>query len=705
MKSEIIDCRSAIRPHVPDVLNIHHEHLTEATLRNGVLFSGRLCEREIPIEVLTEVMTRLQKAYDKRLTLAIVDRRLPTESAILLERAAGVLGEYRDKIARQFDAAKAEIASGDLFTQTASRLLYLLSLPDTPNLLDQHRLTSSLQESTFMVSPETGGVLNEALALLPFAGNVVGFGVSLDNPETTVSLFVKGPDGLKQIKTIIGEKEQTALAKERLRKKILVAVEGDIAGHAIRALETARGLRRLGYEPAIVGSGYYAKTFLDEHFNCLPPFGVEPTHERERIITQARGEGKGIFFWGFNDVWQRVTGCKESLRSFVSSGVDLFLCDMNPIADIAVSQLQKETGKFFPKLTETHNILLSPTRSLRTLKISGIPVGEMLYRINRSPIMQFLDPKGLRFAATHFLFNEVADLVMGLPLAFCDHLHGGREPRVKFTDYMYGRNGTLQFCFSPRNSNRQVYPIGLQADKGKADGSDRQFWEKEIPQDKPLVLNSQGSTYHKKIWLAVEAALIKTASCFSIHTTGVRENVSVALFAKDSNSAGELSGYRVGYAPGYRLARVADVVINHGGFGTVSQWLLATSERVRRERDQLGYLVRTGQQSNIPGFLNNCRGISRSLALCNTFEQENNVLALNEVGGDRVCTVCTADNVLRTRDPEEQIRKTVGQLLTAPVDNTERSFWLDLITYESAMNAPAHAALILERIILTQKKT
>ncbi len=698
MKNEIINYRGCIHPLVPDVLNVCHEQLTEARLRNGVIF-GKDQGIELPVNALISEIIKLQEAYDSRLALAIIDRRLPAESVPLLRQTAKVLENNKAVVVNKFASGWLENGCGDQATQlTAHRLLHLLSLSDTPHLLDKYSLEVSPTQGIFIVPSETDGILKETLALLPFAKNVVGFQVRQNGSDRIVTLFVNA-DGKNLTRTEIkvDGKDKAAMAKNKKTKRILIAVEGDIAGHAVRALETARGLRRLDYEPTIVGSGYYARPFVEEGFNCLPPFNTEQTAERDRIITQARGEGKGLFFWDFDTVKKRVEGFKTSLRGYVQSGVDLFLCDMNPIVDIAVSHLQKETGRTFPKLTETHNILLSATRSLRALKVGGISMGEYLYKVNGSRVLKLMDPKGFRFAATHFIFNEIADVVMGLPLSVYERLHGGSGSRIKFTDYMYGRDGTLQFCFKPDSRNTKSYPVGLQADRGKTDGSDRDHWEAEIPADKAFVLNSQGSTYHKKAWDTVVDGLAETPTLFSVHVTGIKEDQPSPL------GGSEVTGYKVGYVAGYRMAQRADVVINHGGFGTISQWLMATADRICEERQILDRIVQAGSPDEVPAFLMSCRGISRSLSLCNTFEQENNSRSLNEVGGDHVCTVTTADALLQTTDPKAEIREKVEMLLTDPVDNQEREFWLDLVKYEATMNAPIHAALILERIMMTGK--
>ncbi len=693
MKQEALNYRNNIRRRKPDVLNVRYEQQTEARLRNAIIFSGQGDSRQ-PVEIIVNQMTRLQRACDDRLNLAVIDRAVPQETIPLIRQATCVLERYKEVVNKSFESAKSETKYDCNLLLAASRLLYLTSLPDS-GLLRNCVLTNLPEQSTYVVFPQISGALDEALAVLPFKDDVVGFQVKNQSGKQTVSLFVKDDErDLMRIDINFGERQKGALNKMRKNKRILIAVEGDIAGHAARTLETARALRGLGYEPAIVGSGYYARPFAEEGFRCLPPFNTEQTAERNRIIAQARGEGKGLFFWDFGTVGKRVKEYKNSLRDYVQAGVDMFLCDMNPIIDIAVSHLQKETQVAFPKFTETHDIRLSPRRILRTLKVLNLPIGGLMYKMNNLPGLEILDPKGWRFKISHFFFNEIADAVMGLPLSVHDKLHGSQKHRVKFTDFMYGRDGTLEFCFKTDGADSKIYPIGLQADKGRADGSDLEDWETKIPSDRAIILNAQGSTYHQKAWNAVVSGLTELSTCFSVHATGMREDQPIKI---------ERSGYKVGYVPGYRVAQLADVVINHGGFGTISQWLLATTARIGNEREGLVNLVQSGNCDRINEFLENCRGISRSLSLCNTFEQENNALLLNEIGGNNVCRVTPADVLLKSPNPEQTVREMVEELLESPVTNQERIFWMNLLVYESTMNAPAHAALVLERLMLSHK--
>ncbi len=688
-----------LRPNCPDALNIHDEHLIDAQLRNMQILIETTSERKI--DSLIDDVMGLKQAYDSRLTLAIINRRLDEQSISLLKKASDTISNGSNVIIKSFERAEPVTEEkNDALIQTAQRLIYLHSTDGT-DALKKNCLVDSEETVIFAVPSKQSAILHEALALMPSTENVVGFKITKTDASIEVSLFLKKDErGVSSVSITLDEKTQKIAAEHKKGKKILIAIEGDIAGHSIRALETARGLRALGYEPDIFGSGYYAWQYKEEGFNCLPPFNTSETLERERIIAKARGEGEGVFFWNFKEVKSRVESAKSALRPYIQSGVDLLISDMNPIVDIAISQLQSETGVYFPRMTETHDIRLSPYRTLRTIKVRGIPVGEIAYRVNCLPVIAALDKNGRRHKITHFMLNNVADTFMGLPLFMYDRKRSGSKLRIKFTDYIYGEDGTMLFSLKQECPEPNIYPVGLQADKGAHNGSGHP----EFPKGKAAILNAQGSTHNRAAWNITASALLEIPDSFSIHATGIKEDKTEAINGNAKTGTAGLKGYKVGYADNYYLAQAADVVINHGGFGTISQWLLAATKKIRGERRELDNLVSTNTPTQVGRYLRSCHGISRSLSVCNTFEQENNARSINEAGGENVCTVITADDLLKQPDPKSLIQQLIKRLLYAPIDNSERAFWLNLVNYESSMNAPAHIALILERIIVTQQK-
>lgn len=676
-------------------------------------------ETEFSVSVSTDILIQatlgLQQILDNQLALTVIDRQIQPGSLTIMQGSLSEILANKDELARRFEASDVldyfnQLVNTDLFIFTAKRLMHVLSLADTPHIFDTYSLKHSEKSSLFFLPPIAQGIIEEAVCCLPIREKLAGFRINQKDHSQIIDYFFLEDDGnLSKLSVEIGQEEETKIANMRQSKRILIAVEGDMSGHAIRALETARGLRRLGYEPAIVGNGDYMCFFENEGFMRLLPFSSKPSGEREKIITHLRGEGKSIFPWSYRTIKDRGIKTESELAEYVKAGLDLFLYDTNFITAIAVKHLEQKYGKQFPSLTQVHDINFSPSRPLRAFKISNLPIGEILYTVKHSTILQSLDPNEYLYAKVYSFFNKIGNTIIGLPLLAYDYFYREkpvhlRNLRLKFTDYAYGRDGTLLFSLISKSKKTDCYPVGIQAERGQGAGLEQDQWELDIAREKLFILNAQGSTYHKEAWNNIVRALSETPDCFSVHATGKKEDIPTPIYKMDTEKGVvELAGYKVGYVAGYRLAGIADIVINHGGFGTISQWLLATADGVQERSRTLCNMVLHSDVLEIMEFLKSCRKISRSISVCNTFEQENNALIINELGGNNVCTVITADNLMK-KNPKEKIKELISRALSTPVNNKERSFWLNTVKNISTMNSPAHIALILERIMTTNTK-
>ncbi len=206
----------------------------------------------------------------------------------------------------------------------------------------------------------------------------------------------------------------------------------------------------------------------------------------------------------------------------------------------------------------------------------------------------------------------------------------------------------------------------------------------------------QGSTYNQKTWGLIMNAIVSIPNSFSVHTTGRREDVATPIYRDVKD---EPVGFKIGYADGFALSSQADVIIHHGGFGTISQWVLSTGERLIQEREVLKTLLMDSNDDEISQFLDTLRGTPRSISVCNTFEQEKNARRLNTLAGENICSVLTTDDVVDSLQGRDMIENIIKSKLTNPVDTHERLFWIQLVEQVSTMNAPTHIALILERMM------
>ena len=209
MHIESFNFRQEIRPSKPDVLNLYHEFVIEAQLRNRLILNKVSPENTLDTSI--DDLMCLRQAYDSRLTLAIIDRRLNAESISLLDEAQAALESGRVSIAKRLKEAKPlQTEKNEAFTRTAQRLQHLTSL-DTPHLLEQYCLVNPHDSKLFAFPFKRSAILKEALALLPSPDAVLGFKTEQIDEDTIITLFLKqeaGCVGSMEIK--IGADEKMA---------------------------------------------------------------------------------------------------------------------------------------------------------------------------------------------------------------------------------------------------------------------------------------------------------------------------------------------------------------------------------------------------------------------------------------------------------------------------------------------------------------
>lgn len=652
--------------------------------------------KDLPLSELIQKTVSIQRSLDKELTRTVIKRSVDSGIRVTLLADLSILDEYKYELAQRFEdpnlpGYEVEPVNKDQLRLTYDRLMRIMSLPDGPNLMKPFNLGEDPGSATFYFPQPISGVIGEALATLPFREKVVGLRIE-DKQEGQWVVFLIQEDAyrLSEIKFGITVEEKKNLALLRQAKKILIAVEGDIAGHAVRALMTARGLRDIGYEPRIIGTGAFMKHFEDAGFDCSSPFDTRMNEERNRLIAYLKGEGSGLFPWGFSTVGSKIKAVQNICAEDIQSGLDLLLSDMNPIAAIALEQLSRKFDRPFAFLTQTHDMRFSPERSLRALKFKGISFGFWSERVKDSQFFTKLDPQHSIYGIGFRFLEGVIDVIAGLPLVLQDRkyiLNG----KFRFTDYLYGKDGTLFFSFEQvPDKTDGYYLVGMQADRGEV--TDNIY---EIS-GTPFILHAQGSTYHQKAWEVVRGAVTEISNSYSIHATGRREERSAPIYRDSGKNP---AGMTVGYVNGFSLSSRVDVYINHGGFGSISQWLLSNAERLITEREVLRSILHSSDTSEIRRYLQALKGLSRSISICNTFEQENNARILNQKAGDNVCTVLIADELVEDPNAKRTLRNLIESKIKVPINNKELDYWVQLVDWVSTMNAPIQAALIAERVM------
>ena len=432
---------------------------------------------------------QLLNSLDNLLLEAVIRREISSEHITNIKRIRLELEKSKEALIAFYDQAipiaieSLEI-SQKLAQYTVLRLSSVINSPSQTHYFKKGLFREKSETKLFHFY-QTTPLLREVFSLFPSNMQPVGIEINeVTHQITVVTLYFHRGGVLQKLSISMKSDDKERLEQERKDKKILIAVEGDIAGHAIRALETARGLRSIGYEPDIIGHGYYMSSFTQDGFTLLPCNDAYTNGEREKIIARARGEkGAGIFFWSFAAVRERVEHLTGILKQYVGEGVNLFISDMNPLADIAVRRLKSEKGLNFPCLTQTHDIGLSGSRILQSIKISGIPVGKILSHLESNRVARLLLSSHARERINGLIFDRVANVFMGSPLFVNEQLYfiqkrkQFRPKKTRFTDYLQGSDGTLLFTLDTTTCKTGYYPVGLQAEKSNP-GSVEQ---KEIP--------------------------------------------------------------------------------------------------------------------------------------------------------------------------------------------------------------------------------
>ncbi len=372
---------------------------------------------------------RLYDSLDCLLLTAVIRKEINIEEFAAVKRIKLRIQENKDVLNLLYDQAiliEAESLgiSERLFKFAVTRIMSVIV-----SLANTHYLKGGLIRETTSTRlfhfSKAIPLMKEAFSLFPSDIQPVGIQVDEANPKIVDATFFFHRDNvLQKFSVSLSNKESEIIEQERREKKVLIAVEGDIAGHAIRALQTARGLRSVGYEPDVIGNGYYMSSFAQEGFHLLPYIGTDNDIERERIVASAKGEkGAGLFFWSFATVRNRVEQLMDILRPYLSGGIDLFISDMNLLADSAVQRVKSEEQLDFPCLTQTHDVGLSGHRVLNSVRINGIPIGSTVFRLESNALVRMLLTDQTRTRINCFLFDQVANVFMGLPLSVNDQLY------------------------------------------------------------------------------------------------------------------------------------------------------------------------------------------------------------------------------------------------------------------------------------------
>jgi hypothetical protein len=597
---------------------------------------------------------------------------------------------------------QAELSS-QIVTEIVEKILFLYNDPVSHRILDAHKLTIEDTGETFVFSNKKIGVLTEILSLV--AGDQKLIAVKIRQLESTqqVSCYFSSTQGIISQASISLEKEEVDLRKKsRNFKKIVIAVQGDAAGHAIRALHTAKNLRDFGYTPVLIGTGQFMSVFKSEGIEHIVPYQAEDGEETKQILGAMR-EGKMQDYpdTKFDSLHKRIQYYVPCLTQLYSDGVAAFISDFNPVADAARRKVEAKLSIHVPSFVQTHDTHLVAHRPLRSLKFHGLPIGQFYSDVYHAKPQS---PWDLRKTIVKNLFSFIYDIVdyrLGIPLFLgTGAVQSTKRDLLRLTNNMKGDEGTFSFSLFPGELpvNNEIH-VGLHAELNELDTVEE--WEKLIPSDVPLVLIAQGSTYNLQAWEKILKSMKKKQAYFPILVTGKKETKMQPIYDEDSSDQ-KLHGMVIGYAPVHRLSTRADILVSQGGWGTLSQWIKGTCDRFQSQAAQLLRLIEEGASDNqIQDYLKSVKRPPRGIAICNTYAQENIARLLEEKGGENVCRVLLADELAKLSEDEAsaRINNLISHLLLTPTTDNEISFWSRALEAVATQSSSHHITFHIDRKI------
>jgi MGT family glycosyltransferase len=314
-----------------------------------------------------------------------------------------------------------------------------------------------------------------------------------------------------------------------LKKKILVIPNGDVLAHTSRALEIAKVLRNLGFEVQFASQGRYVRIIQDCGFEIIP-IGMESA---EQILKSCR---KGRVYWN----------SYSTLKSYIHDDLELFRA-VEPC--LVVGDLR-----------------LSLSTSCEVARIPYVSIVNAAWTNYYS--VRIRAPE--HYWATRFVPPKVAGMLapyvrrLILKIGHLPYAKVRRElklePRSNLFDIWQGDINLLpdipEFAPTrdlPKNFH-YVGPIAWEMDSEEPD------WLSTLDPCRPIIYFTMGSTGDPRFF---ESALnmFGNSQYQCIITTGGM----AALKQHPPNF------FVADYAPGGKIMQKANVVVCHGGHGTIYQ--------------------------------------------------------------------------------------------------------------------------------------
>lgn len=661
-----------------------------------------------PAEVVEKDMEQMDKEQDEldRFVISSIIKgyELGQREVDFLQKKQQKVDELKARVLDAYDSAnrvensELEVAQKDKIG--AKRLSILATDVDAKRSIAHQLLVHEGTRDVYYISKDSPLILREAIAVMDNPDDIVGFEVTPQQTEDMshlVTLVQKTPDGTLTTRDIITTKE------DRSDSLIVFAAEGDIAGHAKRANEVAKAAVKLGYGDNVywVASGKYAEV-EDDYQDSIHHVNLHdelPGHANEAIINALEGHGN-MHIWDSQKVQKRLTEYRAAFQDVVANAGEknvVLVSDFAPVADIAWRELQQQLGREHDKvMSETHDVSMPPQRTIRTFKLFGAPLGEMAHKLTQTRLAKTIDPHRHGYRATNAVVNKAVDTYLGDPLYKVRQELGIDPDRGRsFRAEMHGHDGSITFGLD----QNEGWNVGLLAE-GKNQVHAPVLINNILASshDKPIIYHNQGSTYDRSAFYSTASILAGMPDVFSINATGSKTDIE--QFAEKGLTIGQDNErfMTLGYAPGYDIVRDTKpaLVINQGGWGTISQSIQATTDRWSSTSASILSEARSKQpdMDKINSLIRENAGTLRMISIPRTWEQENNARVMQEHGAS--CEVFLPSD-LKSAKGRQEYKAAIRDALETPVSDRELEFWQGMYEDANSSSPALHAAMILER--------
>jgi len=318
-------------------------------------------------------------------------------------------------------------------------------------------------------------------------------------------------------------------------KKILAMPDGNWLAHVSRPLEVAKALRAMGHEVIFAGEGQYMKLPRRAGFIILPARTVDP----DRLLECVRRGRTNPYDYGL--LKELV---KEDLEIFDRINPDLVFADLRPSLSTSC-----QVAKL--PLVMIMNASMTKYYAVKIRSVEHAKTGRLIKRIiGRSLYCRLELPdriKKLIMIIDSFPYRKLRKEMGLVPCRnICEVLEGDLNLLTDIPEYAPTNNLPPNFHY--------IGPVNWQPDIQSPS------WLNNLSPDKPILYFTMGSTGYPRFFQEAIKIFANTAyQC--IMTTGGMAHI------KDTPR----NFFITDYAPGSKIMEKSDVVICHGGNGTIYQ--------------------------------------------------------------------------------------------------------------------------------------